>query len=85
VIVISERAMSHSIENIGKVLLQLNGKGINSGARSIDAVLQDVLRGIRDKVLLKTHLEPDELEKLLRGQIGRDFKLCTIEWVKSAG
>ncbi len=50
-------------------------------ARAIDAVLHDVLRGVRDNVLLKTSLEPADLEALLRKQIGRDFGLCKIQWV----
>jgi len=81
VVIISERAMSGSVENIGKGLLALDGKGIASGARSLDAVLHDVLRGVRDDVLLKTQLEPADLEALLRKQIGRDFNLCTLKWV----
>jgi len=81
VVIISERAMSGSVENIGKGLLALDGKGIASGARSVDAVLHDVLRGVRDDVLLKTQLEPADLEALLRKQIGRDFNLCTLKWV----
>jgi hypothetical protein len=81
VVIISERALGSSVENIGKGLLALDGKGISSGARSIDAVLSDVLRGVRDSVLLKTQLDPPDLEALLRNQIGRDFKLCTIQWV----
>ena len=81
VVIISERAMGGSVENIGKGLLALDGKGIASGARSLDAVLHDVLRGVRDDVLLKTQLEPADLEALLRKQIGRDFNLCTLNWV----
>ena len=81
VVIISERAMSGSVENIGKGLLALDGKGIASGARSLDALLHDVLRGVRDDVLLKTQLEPADLEALLRKQIGRDFNLCTLKWV----
>jgi hypothetical protein len=77
VVIISERAMSGSVENIGKGLLALGGKGVTSGARSLDAVLHDV----RDDVLLKTQLEPADLEALLRKQIGRDFNQCTIKWV----
>jgi len=80
VVVISERAMAHSIENIGQTLLQLNGHGITSGARSIEAVLHDVLRGIRDKVLLKSQLVPADLESLLRIKLGRDYKFCRLEW-----
>lgn len=81
VVLISERAMSHSIENIGKGLLALDGKGIHGGARALDSVLHDVLQGIRDNVLLKTELTPSDLEALLHRQLGRDFKLCAIEWV----
>jgi len=81
VIKISERAMHGSVENIGKGLLALGGKGVNSGTRLLDAVLHDMLRGVRDDVLLKTQLEPVDFEALLKKQIGRDFSLCTIKWV----
>ena len=81
VVLISEKGAGPSVENIGKGLLALNGKGVASGARAIDAVLHDVLRGVRDNVLLKTSLEPADLEALLRKQIGRDFGLCKIQWV----
>jgi hypothetical protein len=81
VLKISDRAMSGSVENIGKGLLALGGKGLNPCARSIDAVLHDLLRGVRDDVLLRTQLEPADLESLLKKQIGRDFSLCTIKWV----
>jgi hypothetical protein len=81
VVVISERAREHSIQNIGKALLALADKGIHSGGRSMDAVLHDVLQGIRDNVLLKTELEPDDLDMLLSRHLGRDFKLCTIQWM----
>jgi hypothetical protein len=81
VVLISEKALGPSVENIGKGLLALNGKGVGSGGRAIDAVLHDILRGVRDNVLLKTSLEPADLEALLRKQIGRDFGLCKIQWV----
>ena len=81
VVKVSDRAMSGSVENIGKGLLALGGKGVNSGTPSIDAVLHDMLRGVRDDVLLKTQLEPADFEALLKKQIGRDFSLCTIKWV----
>jgi hypothetical protein len=81
VVKISDRAMSGSVENIGKGLLALGGKGVASAARSIDAVLHDVLRGVRDDVLLKTSLEPADFEALLKKQVGRDFNLCTIKWM----
>jgi hypothetical protein len=81
VVKISDRAMGGSVENIGKGLLALGGKGVTSGARSIDAVLHDLLHGVRDDVLLKTQLEPADLEGLLKKQIGRDFGLCTIKWM----
>lgn len=81
VLIISDRALGRAVENIGKGLLALNGKGISSGARAIEAVLHDVLRGVRDDVLLKTQLERADLEALLRKQIGRDFNQCKIQWV----
>jgi hypothetical protein len=85
VVEISDRAMPHSVEHIGQGLLALNGHGLHSGAREIDAVLHDVLQGIHDKILLKSDLAPEELEKLLHKQLGRDFKLCSIRWLEGAG
>jgi hypothetical protein len=81
VVTISERALGPSVESIGKKLLELDGQGIYSGARPLDAVLHHVIRGVRDDVLLKTNLEQSELESLLRKNLGGDFKLCTIRWV----
>lgn len=80
VLVISERAAEASVQKIGKALLALDGKGI-SASRPIQAVLGDVLLGVRDNVLLKTPLEPADLESLFRTQLGRDFKLCAIQWL----
>jgi len=84
VLIISEDTHAATVENIGRKLLELNGQGVHSGARSMDAVLSDVLQGIRDKVLLKTSLTPAALEHLLKQHLRGDFKRCTIEWM-SAG
>ncbi len=81
VVTISDRAMGPSVEHIGKTLLALDGQGIFSGARPLDAVLHHLVRGVRDDVLLKTHLEQPDLENLLRQNLGGDFKLCTIRWM----
>jgi hypothetical protein len=81
VVVINERALGSSVENIGKHLLALDGQGIHSAGRPIDAVLHDLLRGVRDNVLLKTTLEPVELETHLKKSLGGDYKLCTIRWM----
>jgi hypothetical protein len=81
VVVIKERALGSSVENIGKQLLALDGQGIHSAGRPIDAVLHDLLRGVRDSVLLKTTLEPIELESHLKKSLGGDYKLCTIRWM----
>jgi hypothetical protein len=81
VVMISERALGPSVAIIGKKLLELDGQGIYSAARPLDAVLHDILRGVRDNVLLKTHLEPSDLESLLRTNLGGDYKLCTIRWM----
>jgi hypothetical protein len=81
VVVIHERALGSSVENIGKQLLALDGEGIHSAGRPIDAVLHDLLRGVRDNVLLKTTLEPIELESHLKKSLGGDYKLCTIRWM----
>jgi hypothetical protein len=81
VVVINDRALGPSVENVGKKLLALNGEGVVSTSRSIDAVLHDVLRGVRDNVLLKTTLEPTELESQLKKSLGGDYKLCTIKWM----
>jgi hypothetical protein len=81
VVTISERALGPSVENIGKKLLELEGQGIFSGARPLDAVLHHLTRGVRDDVLLKTNLEQTDLESLLRKNLGGDYKLCTIRWM----
>jgi hypothetical protein len=81
VVIISERALGPSVESIGKKLLGLDGQGIYSAARPLDMVLHDVLRGVRDNVLLKTNLEQSDLESLLRKNLGGDYKLCTIKWM----
>jgi hypothetical protein len=81
VVIISDRALGPSVENIGKKLLELDGQGIYSAARPLDAVLHHMVRGVRDDVLLKTNLEQSELENLLRKNLGGDYKLCTIKWM----
>jgi hypothetical protein len=81
VVTISERALGPSVENIGRKLLQLDGQGIYSAARPLDAVLHHLTRGVRDDVLLKTNLEQTDLESLLRKNLGGDYKLCTIRWM----
>jgi len=81
VVTISDRALGSSVENIGKKLLELDGHGIHSAARPLNAVLHHLVRGVRDDVLLKTELEQSDLENLLRKNLGGDYKLCTIRWV----
>jgi hypothetical protein len=81
VFTISERALGPSVEHIGTKLLELDGQGVYSAARPLDAVLHHLTRGVRDDVLLKTNLEPTELENLLRTNLGSDYKLCAIRWV----
>ncbi|HET6327373.1 MAG TPA: hypothetical protein VFG04_22010 [Planctomycetaceae bacterium] len=81
VVTVNERALGPSVENIGNRLLELDGQGIYSAARPLDAVLHHLTRGVRDDVLLKTNLEQTELEGLLRKNLGGDYKLCTIRWV----
>jgi hypothetical protein len=81
VVTISDRALGPSVENIGKKLLELDGQGIHSSARSLDQVLHHLVQGVRDDVLLKTNLEQSELENLLRKSLGSDYKLCTIRWM----
>jgi hypothetical protein len=84
VVQIDQEAMPQSIEKIGRGLAALDGKGIHPASRTIDAVLKDLLHGVRDDVLLKTQLDPYELENLLRTHLGRDFKLCTVKWMTSS-
>jgi hypothetical protein len=81
VVTISDRALGPSVENIGNKLLELDGQGIYSAARPLDAVLHHLRRGVRDDVLLKTNLEQPDLESLLKKNLGGDYKLCTIRWV----
>jgi len=78
---IDNDAFSSTVQTIGKKLIDLDGKGIHSGARNIDAMLSDTLKGIGDDILLKTDLVPAELERLLSEHLGRDFKHCTIDWM----
>lgn len=85
VLAISAGALSHSVENIGRQLLALDGRGVYSEGRQMESLLSDVLMGIRDDLLLKTNLREDELEQLLRDQLGRDFKHCKIEWIGTSG
>jgi hypothetical protein len=81
VVTISDRALESSVANIGNRLLELDGQGIYSGTRPLNAVLQDLRRGVRDDVLLKTNLQQPDLEGLLKKNLGGDYKLCTIRWV----
>ena len=81
VVTISDKALGSSVENIGKKLLELDGQGIHSNARPLNAVLHHLVRGVRDDVLLKTNLEQNDLENLLRKNLGGDYKLCTIRWM----
>jgi hypothetical protein len=81
IVTVSDRALGPSVENIGKRLLELDGQGIHSAARPLDKVLHHLVRGVRDDVLLKTNLEQNELEDLLRKSLGSDYKLCTIRWM----
>jgi hypothetical protein len=81
ILAVNDNTHPATVEKIGRKLLELNGQGVHCGARSMDVVLQDVLKGIRDKVLLKTSLTPAELEHLLKKQLRGDFKKCTIEWM----
>ncbi len=81
VVMISDKALGPSVESIGKKLLELEGQGIHSNARPLSAVLHHLVRGVRDDVLLKTNLEQNDLENLLRKNLGGDYKLCTIRWM----
>jgi hypothetical protein len=82
VLMISDRALGPSVENIGKKLLELDGQGIYSAARPLEKVLHHLTRGVRDDVLLKTTLQQADLENLLRKNLGGDYKLCTIRWME---
>jgi hypothetical protein len=70
-----------TVEKIARALLELNGQGVHCGARSMEVVLQDLLKGIRDKVLLQTSMTPAELEYLLKQHLRGDYKRCTIQWM----
>jgi hypothetical protein len=74
-------AYERTVKSIGEKLLDLDSTKVHSGTRSMEAVLSDMLQGIRDKVLLRTSLDPHELEKLLKQELGSDFKQCRIEWM----
>jgi len=78
---IKEGAYESTVQSIGKKLLALDSSQVHSGTRSMEAVLHDVLQGIRDKVLLTTPLAPAALESLLKTELGSEFKQCRIEWL----
>lgn len=81
VLEIQEGAYSQTVQSIGRKLLELDSRQVHSGTREMEAVLHDVLQGVRDKVLLRTPLAPAELEQLLKKQLGSEFKQCKIEWM----
>ena len=82
VLAIDESAFESSVITIGKKLSELEGKGmIYSSARTIDAMLEDVSKGVRDDILLKTELVQYSLEALLKDELGKDFKHCSIRWI----
>jgi hypothetical protein len=81
VLTIKEDAYESTVISIGQKLLALSSSDVHSGTRSMEAVLHDVLRGIRDKVLLTTPLAPAALESLLKKELGGEFKQCRIEWI----
>ncbi len=78
---IKEGAYESTVQSIGQKLLNLESKDVHSGARAMEAVLHDVLQGIRDKVLLSTPLAPAALESLLKKELGSEYKQCRIEWI----
>ena len=74
VLAIDESAFESSVVAIEKKLIELEGKGmIYSSTRTIDAMLQDLSKGVPDSVLLKTQLVQYSLEALLQDELGKDL------------
>jgi len=79
---IDSSAFESSVIAIGKKLVELESKGIiYSSARTIDAMLEDVSKGVGDNILLKTELVQYGLEALLKDELGKDFKYCSFTWI----
>jgi hypothetical protein len=81
VLIIDKKTPSHIVERIGKTLTRLEGRGIQAGVRTLDAVLEDVKKGIPDSVLLSTDLKPYDLQDLLKQKLGTDFQACEVKWL----
>jgi hypothetical protein len=78
---IDKKTPGHIVERIGKKLTKLQGQGVEAGVRTLDALLEDVRKGIPDNLLLQTELKPYDLQDLLKDRLGADFQVCEVKWV----
>jgi hypothetical protein len=81
VLLIEKNTPGHIVERIGKKLTALNGQGIEAGVRTLDALLEDVRKGIPDNLLLQTDLKPYDLQDLLKNNLASDYQVCQVKWV----
>ena len=81
VLIIEKNTPGHIVERIGKALTSLNGQGIEAGVRTLDALLEDVRKGIPDNLLLQTDLKPYDLQDLLKAKLGSDYQICQVKWL----
>lgn len=81
VLTIEKKTPGHIVERIGKRLTELQGNGIEPDVRTLDALLEDVHKGIPDSLLLKTELRPYDLQDLLTEKLGSDYQVCRLKWV----
>ena len=81
VLIIEKGTPWHIVERIGKGVAALQGQGIEPSVRTMDAILEDVRKGIPDDLLLKTELPPDEIQQLLAAKLGHDYGVCQLKWV----
>ena len=81
VLMIDKSTPGHVVERIGAKLTKLQGQGIEAGVRTLDALLDDVRKGIPDNLLLQTGLSPYDLQDLLKKHLGADYQACEVKWV----
>ena len=81
VLLLDENIPEHVAQKIGERLTSLREEGVDSAARTMEALLQDVNLGITDNLLLKTSHTPAALESLFREHLGKYQKYWSIQWV----
>ena len=66
---------------LDETLVELDGSAVHPVARTMSAVLDGILKGVRDNVVLTTDLERPQLEERLAQALGKDFRHCKIRWL----